>query len=240
MNGAPVRLHIAAFGGFARGGFEGEFSNITARVQNIGFTKDVALHYNDNGNWTEVPMAWKSNFGDYDVFFVSEPKLVDEFVLRYTIGGITFWDNDGGRNYHFDGRALVVGANVSLNKATARQGTEAGGGFVFDTSWIEGELYVNNLSPVKEVGIRLSADGGATWEDVDASFAGPAAGTGATFDAGTAELWKFKSLELDFDPAASQFRFAVFYRNLPTGEVFWDNNFGQDYKVNKTDGSIAA
>jgi hypothetical protein len=238
MNGAPVRLHIAAFGGFAGGGVEGEFSNITARVQNIGFNKDVALYYKDNGDWTEVPMSWKSNFGDYDVFFVSVPKLVEEFVLRYTIGGVIFWDNDEGRNYHFGGRAVVVGGNVSLSKATARQGTEAGGGFVFETSWVEGEVYVNNLSPVKEVGVRLSADGGATWQEVDATFAGPAAGNGAAFDSSTAELWKFKSPELSFNPAASEFRFAVYYRNVPTDELFWDNNFVQDYKLSKTDGSI--
>jgi Carbohydrate/starch-binding module (family 21) len=240
MNGAPVRLHVAAFGGFAGGGVEGEFSNITSRVQNIGFTKDVALHYKrTNSNWAQVPMSWKSNFGDYDVFFASEPKLIEEFVLRHTIGGVIFWDNDEGRNYHFGGHAVVVGGNVSLSKATARQGTEAGGGFVFETSWLEGELYVNNLSPVKEVGIRLSADGGATWEDVNGTFAGPAAGLGAAFDSSTAELWKFKSQELNFNPAASEFRFAVFYRNLPTGEVFWDNNFGQDYKVSKAEGSVA-
>jgi hypothetical protein len=37
-------------------------------------------------------------------------------------------------------------------------------------------------------------------------------------------------MELNFNPAASQFRFAAFYRNLPSGDVFWDNNLGQDYK----------
>ena len=54
--------------------------------------------------------------------------------------------------------------------------------------------------------------------------------SGAVFDSGTAELWKFRSPELNFNPAASQFRFAAFYRNLPSGDVFWDNNLGQDYK----------
>jgi hypothetical protein len=238
MDASPVRLNIATFGAFAGGGFEGQFSNITARVQNIGFTKDVALHYNSGGNWTEVPLAWKSNFDDYDVFFVSEHQLVEEFVLRYSIGGITFWDNNDGLNYHFANRAAVIGGNVSLKKATSRRGTEAGGGFVFDTSWIEGEIYVNNLSPIKEVGIRLSTDGGINWKDVDASFAGPAAGDAATFDASTAELWTFKSPELNFDPTANQFQFVVFYRNIPTGEDFWDDNFGQNYKVSKTDGSV--
>jgi Carbohydrate/starch-binding module (family 21) len=239
MNDSPVRLNIAEFGGFAGGGFEGEFSKIRVRVQNIGFTKEVALHYNDHGTWIEVALAWISNFGDYDVFFVNEPKLVEEFALRYSIGGITFWDNDQGQNYRFAGRAAVIGRNVSLKTATARRGTEAGGGSVFDTSWIEGELYVNNLSPAKVVGVRLSVDGGASWEDVEASFAGSAAGPGASFDPSTAEWWIFKSPERNFNPASSQFRFAAFYRDLSTGTEFWDNNFGQDYKVSKADGSMA-
>lgn len=235
MNRSPVRLKIASFGGFAGGGFEGQFSSMIIRVQNLGFAKDVALRYNNFGNWTEDSLSWKANFGDYDLFSVNEPKLVEEFVVRYSVNGQTFWDNNGGQNYHFGGRAAVIGGNLALNKATARRGTEAGGGFVFDTSWIEGEIYVNNLSSSKQVGIRLSVDGGATWEDISASFAGPAAGSGAVFDPSTAELWRFRSPELNFNPAESQFRFAAFYRNLPSGDVFWDNNFGQDYKVSKAD-----
>jgi len=240
MNDSPIRLSIAAFGGSAAGGLAEGFSNITAKVRNIGFTKDVALHYNNGGGtWVEVPLTWKSNFGDYDVFFVSEPKLVEEFVLRYSIGGITFWDNDEGRNYRFAGQAALIGGNVSLKGATARRRTQAGGGLMVDTSWIEGELYVNNLSPAKTVGIRLSVDDGATWDEVEASFAGPAIGPGVTLDVNTAELWVFKSPELNLNPTSGYFRFAVFHRDLSTGQEFWDSNFGQDYKVSKTEGSVA-
>ncbi|MBD0353027.1 MAG: hypothetical protein ICV65_17945, partial [Flavisolibacter sp.] len=42
---------------------------------------------------------------------------------------------------------------------------------------------------------------------------------------------------LNLNNASPHFRFAVFYHNIVSGEVFWDNNFGQDYKVSKVDGS---
>jgi hypothetical protein len=230
-----VRLKIASFSAFAGGGFEGETSNITVKVQNLALFKDVALHYNNHGEWTEEVFSWSANFGDYDLFSISKSTLVDEFVVRYSVGGQTFWDNNDGLNYHFGGHGAVIGGNIVLNKAIARRGTEAGGGFVFDTSWIEGEIDVNNLSPVKEVGILLSEDGGTTWKSVSASFAGPA--TSSAFDSSSSERWTFKSPELNLNHASDHFRFALFYHNVPSGELFWDNNFSQDYTVSKVDGS---
>ena len=56
-------------------------------------------------------------------------------------------------------------------------------------------------------------------------------------DSPGAEVWQFKTPELNLDNFASEFRFAVFYRVQATGEVFWDNNFGQDYRNSKADGA---
>ena len=86
------------------------------------------------------------------------------------------WDaasSDGGANYHLDSaRPNTVGGNVILNKATARRGSQAGSGFVFTTSWVEGEIFVKNLSFQKHVGIRPSFNGGASFHDTNASFSG--------------------------------------------------------------------
>jgi hypothetical protein len=49
------------------------------------------------------------------------------------------------------------------------------------------------------------------------------------------EIWKFKTPELNLDQSSAEFRFAVFYNNLDSGEWFWDNNFGQNYSLSKTD-----
>ncbi|HKG98520.1 MAG TPA: hypothetical protein VKA97_11920 [Pyrinomonadaceae bacterium] len=237
MNGLPVRLKIASVGGFSGGGFTGQFTNATVRVKNIAFIKEVTLHYKNNGAWMDESLAWKAQFGNYDLFSVTKSELIEEFVIRYSTAGQTFWDNNGGWNYRFAGRAALIGGNVALSKATAKRGTQAGGGFVFDTSWIEGEIFVSNLSFGKSVGIRLTVDGGATWSDVPAGFGSSGTGSSGIGDPSAAEIWKFKSPELNFNPVASEFRFAVFYRNLATGEAFWDNNFAQDYKVSKANGS---
>ena len=119
-----------------------------------------------------------------------------------------------------------------LNTASARRGSQAGGGFVFTTSWVEGEIFVKNLSFQKQVGIRLSANGGASFHDTNASFSG---NVSVAVGLSQVEIWKFKTPELNLDQTSAEFRFAIFYNNLETDQWFWDNNFGQDYTLSKID-----
>jgi hypothetical protein len=233
----PVRLKLARREFFSGGGFSGSFAPISVKVKNIAFSKDVAVHYTPDGStWKDFPLAFSSHFGDYDIFNGTINEQVAQFVIRYSVSGETFFDNNSGLNYRFSSNLAAVGGNVVLNNATAKRGSQAGGGFVFTTSWLEGEILVNNLSFVKDVGIRLSADGGVNWQDTHGSFAGSNAADNIFVGPG-AEVWKFKTPELNLDSASPEFRFAVFYRLGATGEGFWDNNFGQDYKVSKADGA---
>jgi hypothetical protein len=237
MGQQPIRLKYAESDNFSPGGgFTGvNNTQMTAKVQNLAFAKDVALHYvQADGTWVERALAWQKNFGPYDLFGRSDNTVViTQFVLRCSVAGQTFWDNNDGINYHVDGiRPNTVGGNVMLNRATARRGSQAGGGFVFTTSWVEGEIFVKNLSFNKRVGIRLSTNGWTSFHDTNASFNGnvPVA-TGLS----QVEIWKFKTPELNLDESRPDFKFAVFYNNLDTGAGFWDNNFGQDYTLSKTD-----
>lgn len=233
----PVRLELARREFFSGGGFSGSFAPVSVKVKNIAFAKDVAVHYTPDGStWKDRALAFSAHFGDYDIFKETVNEQVVQFVIRYVAAGQTFFDNNAGGDYAFSSNLAVVGGNVILNNAIAKRGTQAGGGFVFDTSWLEGEILVNNLSFVKNVGVRLSVDGGVNWSDAPAFFAGSNASNGVFVGPG-AEVWKFKTPELNFNNASPEFRFAVFYRNVATGEVFWDNNFSQDYKVSKADGS---
>jgi Carbohydrate/starch-binding module (family 21) len=143
---------------------------------------------------------------------------------------------DAAQDYRFVTNLAIVGAHVVLNKAVSKQGIQAGGGFVFTTSWLEGEILVNNLSFVKNVGVRLSADGGISWNDTLGFFAGSHDADNIFIGPG-ADVWRFKTPELNLVSNPGEFRFAVFYRNGATGEWFWDNNFGQDYKISKADGA---
>lgn len=237
MGQQSVRLKYAESDNFSPGGGITGVNNTqtSAKVKNLGFAKDVALHYAQaDGSWVEKALAWKKTFGDYDIFARSDNTFVtSQFVLRYTVAGQTFWDNNDGGNYHVnDIRPNTVGGNVMLNQATAHRGSQAGGGFVFTTSWVEGEIFVKNLSFNKRVGIRLSTNGWMSFQDTNASFNGfVAVATGIS----QVEMWKFKTPELNLDESRPDFKFAVFYNNLDSGEFFWDNNFAQDYTLSKAD-----
>jgi hypothetical protein len=236
MSDLSVRLRYASAQFFVAGGISTSFTAVSAKVKNIAFTKEVAVLYGKGGTWNEEVMAWTANFGDHDLFAHQVQEQIEECVIRYSADGQTFWDNNDGQNYQFATVVNRAGGNVILNKATAKKGSEAGGGFVFTTSWLEGEIYVNNLSFGKEVAVRLSVDGGVSWQDRNATFSGFCTETNSIGGTGV-ELWKFKTPELNIDETSDEFRFAVFYRNLATGEVFWDNNFEQNYQVSKADGS---
>jgi hypothetical protein len=165
----PSRLKYVKSETFSPGGgITGVIATtISAKVKNLGFAKEVAVRYREpGGNWSERSLGWEENFSDYDLFSLNDNSvLLTEFALRYTVNGQTFWDNNSGGNYRLDTlHPNTAGGNVALNLATARQGTEAGGGFVFTTSWVEGEIYVNNLSYNKQVGIRLSSNGWGSYE----------------------------------------------------------------------------
>jgi hypothetical protein len=236
----PIRLKYIESDNFSTGGGITGVNNtkVTAKVKNMAFAKDVAIHYSQSdGTWVERPLAWQKNFPNYDLFALTDNSFVStEFVLRYTVNGETFWDNNNGANYHIDSaRPNTVGGNVILNRATARRGSQAGGGFVFTTSWIEGEILVKNLSFQKHVGIRLSANGGTSFHDTNASFSG---NVPVAVGVSQVEIWKFKTPELNLDQSTANFRFAIFYNNPDSGEWFWDNNFGQDYTLSKTDLAI--
>lgn len=240
MGQESIRLKYAESDNFSPGsGLSGvNNTHITAKVKNLGFAKDVALHYAQaDGTWAERALLWQKNFGDYDIFARTDNAFVtSQFVLRYTVDGQTFWDSNDGGNYHVNQiRPNTLGGNTMLNKVTARRGSQAGGGFVFTTFWVEGEIFVKNLSFNKRVGIRLSANGWTSFQDTNASFNGivPVA-TGLS----QVEIWRFKTPELNLDASRPDFKFAVFYNNLDTGELFWDNNFAQDYTLSKADLAI--
>jgi Carbohydrate/starch-binding module (family 21) len=233
----PIRLKYAQSVNFSPGSsLTGVNSTkFTAKVKNIAFVKNVVIHYaQSDGAWVEWPLTWQTTFTNYDLFTRSDNTFVTtEFVIRYTVSGQTFWDNNDGTNYHVDsGRPNTVGGNVILNKATARRGTQGFGGGTVTTSWVEGEIFVKNLSFDKRVGIRLSTNEWVSFQDTDASFNG-----NVSVAAGLSQVenWKFKTPELNLDQSNPNFRFAVFYNNLQTGEWFWDNNFGQDYTLSKAD-----
>src|SRR5215467_10904176 len=142
MGQQPVRLKYAESDSFSPGGGLTGVNNakVTVKIQIVAFAKDVVLHYSQSdGTWAEKPLTWQKNFATYDIFTRNDNIFVTtDFVIRYSVDGQTFWDNNDGLNYKIDGgRPNTVGGNVVLNKANARRGSQTGG-FVFTTSSVEG------------------------------------------------------------------------------------------------------
>ena len=71
---------------------------------------------------------------DHDIFSGEVNEQVLQLVIRYAVAGATLFDNNAGLDYHFASNLAMVGGNVVLNRATAKRGSQAGGGFVFTTS----------------------------------------------------------------------------------------------------------
>jgi hypothetical protein len=231
----PVRLKLGQKESNSGGGLEVTFASISVKVQNLAFAKDVAIHYTPDGvTWKDHPLSWTApTFGNYDLFTGTVNEEVEQFVIRYSVNGQTFWDNNDGQNYDFRSDLAFVGDNVVLYNATARQGTQAGGGLTVTTSWLEGEILVNNFGFSKNVGVVITVDGGVHWTSVEGNLA---QSTADGKFSGSGRVWTFKTPELNLNPASDKFYFAVFHHDLASGKEFWDNNFDQNYQTSKANG----
>lgn len=239
----PVRLKVAFNQVYAVSGMTFNWTTLIAKVQNLGFAKDVEVFFSRHGSasWHVADLIFQGHYGNYDVFGVNgvgPVSHVDQFAIRYRVNGTEFWDNNAGLDY-FIGSTFsgACGGNVVLGHATARRQTEAGGGFTFDTGWVEGEILVNNLTFAKRVGVVMSRDNGATWEETLATYDGPVQAVASSV-AGV-ERWRFSTSHTTIPTGQGNgtYRFAVFFEPLGWGQTFWDNNFAQDYFLSKVNGS---
>lgn len=83
------------------------------------------------------------------------------------------------------------------------------------------EVAVQNLGYEKHVGVHYSVDGGP-WRDVEGRYV--ARGVGTT------EAWR---VELTPGRTWTAVEYAVFYRDPSSGRVFWDNNRGANFRVER-------
>ena len=122
------------------GGFEVTFAPISVKVQNLAFAKDVAVHYTpDNVTWKDMSLAFVApSFGNYDLFSGTVNEQVEQFVIRYSVNGQTFYDNNNGQNYSFESNLTTVGGNVALMtpQRTAK------GGFLGMQDYMTADVYL--------------------------------------------------------------------------------------------------
>ena len=240
----PVRLKYA-ISQFSDAITGVNLKNIYAKVKvkKFGIQSNVLFFYKKNdGIWDAEPLILEANYGDYDIYSTKNIPVTEEFAIKYTVDSLSYWDNNNGNNYHLLTNRVnnLIGGKVVLNKAIAKTDPE-GGEIENKTNWLEGEIYIcRKNSYSKRVGIKISADNGNSWQEVDATYEYPVS-EGSYIDVAQGELevelWTFKTPAYNYNPDATFFKLAVYYQNLETGEFYWDNNFQQDYKISKIYGS---
>lgn len=243
---------------YAAGGTSWNYSDYYVHVDNVmgddGEYK-AYIHYEDNvtAAWTSKEMTELGNYGTHRLFYVriqqSTVQFAVEFTHTYAVSGMTYtqthWDNNSGADYYISpwttapgSTAGAVGGYVGLQQATLSNfssivGTPASS---FPGSLVRrklnASLAVQNISPNKSVGIRMTTDNWAHYVDVSATYGGYFS-TGGAVDI---ETWNIAHTFLARLPVNVQF--AVYLTDLDTGITYWDNNFTQNYLLNSTDNLV--
>lgn len=235
---SPVRLRLAngyeqhnlGAGGQCPCTYRTGMSGIV-EVDNLGYGKDVSIRLTDNKTrspvWRDVPARY---FGPgsagKDLFVFEVPRISTDynpgkftFAINYTVGGTTYWDNNGGWNYQVDGpsyfgeREAVLGnANVGLGHA-----------YIFLDAF-GGAILVKDLAYDKQVKVVYSLDGWRTTVTGLARYSHAG-------DPGQ-EWWKFS---FPLAAGTSEVEFAIVYE--VAGATYWDNNLGANYHYVSGDGA---
>ena len=200
-------------------------------VENLGYSKDVVVHYTtdpDPAAWQDVHASYFGPAGGnrelwyFETERSSRPYVLDidfRFALRLTVNGNTTWDNNGGWNYCAGAGQGVYGcpgAELGKSALTLTAGRyEIGGGSA--PTRLSGEVLLQSFAYDKTVKAVYTTDGWSTVNAAVATYAGPA-------NPGE-ELWQFSTIV----PVVPEIQFAIAYE--VNGQTLWDNNVGRNYKI---------
>ena len=210
---APVHFALASSNSYPSGtgsyNYDGSFKVV---VQNLAFQKQVSIRAQVGSAWQDIPAGYVQSLpGNLELWSAPATNGEGEFVAKYTVNSMTFWDNNGASNYKFpqafDEFVVLAGAEFEVVLGSAGIGAGV----------LNLQIGVQNLAYYKEVGIVFTTDG---WATVQTAYAGYS----STMKSGL-EVWHLTR------PIASagQVELAIFYRVL--GREFWDNNFWRNYRV---------
>jgi len=189
----------------------------------------VFLHYNpkNNGPWLDYEVPLLSRCGNFAAFRLSTEKFffVDdfEFCLKFIEpNGTVHWDNNNWSNYilPYIDSSIMLG-NIQLVSADIVS-YDMPGWMNCTHIIVSGKLIVRDLAYEKNVGIRYCIDG-KTWKNASAHW--------VSNKSNGIQNWEFSLGEYPSGYPYPEFRFALYYEDLPTHNWYWDNNFENDYRL---------
>lgn len=201
--------HPSGTGSFS---YEGQFNII---VENLNFQKQVAVRAQFGSIWKDINASYVDSLSENrELWAAPATDSEGDFAAKYTVNGVTYWDNNQGKNYKFpqafDEFLALAGDNYKVILGSAGM---AGGTLKVD-------IGVQNLAFTKTLGILYTTDNWNTTQKAFGSF-------GHTMKSGL-EIWEV----IVPIGASSEVKFAIFYQ--VSGNEYWDNNFWRNYRVTPT------
>lgn len=202
------------------GCYASNFFEAMLEVQNLAYAKQVGIRYrNASGVWVNQAGEFSySVTGNREVWHVSLSQPPSAYAFYYTVNGVTYWDNNSGKNYasaayQYDGLlgTLPVGEPIASWKLDNNSQTAGA---------VTGDVLVKNLGYGKTVKVVYTFDNWVTSREVQAAYL-------ATLPSGF-EAWSFR-LPASQAPDFSKVKIA-FYYSWGSGSA-WDNNYGRNYSM---------
>lgn len=203
------------------GCFATPFFEAVLDVQNLAYTKNIGVRYlNDSGTWINQAAEYSQSVtGNRELWRVRLSSPPSTYAFYYTVNGVTYWDNNGGKNYaaalyKYDGILGTLPVGEPRGFWQESSSNTAGSGA------ITGDVLVKNLGFTKQVKVVYTLDNWATTQETFAVFA-------ATLPSGF-EAWTF-NLPSSKTPDFAKVQMAFQY-TWATGSA-WDNNYGSNYRM---------
>jgi len=207
-------------------------------VDNLAFDKRVEIEWaSENGVWHTLPAAYHSSAGQDKEYWIAQLTFVltsDEslpgnvqFALRYRVGDAEFWDNNQGENYciqadsgikvEHDTPVLNVGFESSLSKGERRLPISVAVAKKTNAEKVTIDWTIDNWKTKQQSACRFARN---YWDSEYLSNARNPNQYGY-------QIW---NEVLNVNDA-----FSVQYRIVCETKqgVIWDDNFGQNYTVQR-------
>ena len=208
--------------------------SFTIRVKNSAYDKTVAVHHRKkDGSWLDLNAyyydtaedgyeTWKASIS-WNSQYSGAYTYGEEFAVKYTVNGSTYWDNNNGNNYHMVRHAgVLLGEDTNVRLYHAGKYSYSGKTVLFCA------VSVKNIDYDKTVKIIYTTDNWNTTETVDAkynsmyfpSYSSPVNSPNAN----GVEHWSYS---IEKPGEGHNFEFAVSYEL--NGVTYWDNNYGRNF-----------
>ncbi|OHD60348.1 MAG: hypothetical protein A2014_02115 [Spirochaetes bacterium GWF1_49_6] len=227
--GSMVKLfysHCFAIQTFGKGTFMGYIE-----IENAAYQKQVVVHYELDGVWSDLAASYVKSLGNNkELWYFTYTNIGFNpfggwdinFAIKYVVNGQTYWDNNGGADYHVGAGPRNFYPDFAWSKSIAAM-QNAQYNNIVDEPFFTGRVYTKYAEGDKSVKIVYTTDNWATVKECPAQYSYD----DSDFTGGNKYSVWWYVVPIEGSPA--EIKFAIAY--TLNGSTAWDNNFGRNYTL---------